>query len=237
MRASAIALMTAGLAVGSTLTAITQSPAQVIRGGARTCHEVALTFDLCPVRHGTGYDAPLIDFLIQHKIPATFFPSGRWVLKHDAEMRHLLAVPFFEMGTHGQVHAHLTKLDERRQATEIVGAVNLLRTRYGIRALLFRPPYGEFNDTTLAVVKHLGLHLILWSVLSGDPDPSLSANRILAYLASSSRAGSLILFHANGKGVHTREVVERLTQEVLPERGLTPVTVTKLLACRPQVKR
>jgi len=197
---------------------------------------VALTFDLCPVRNGTGFDAPLIDYLIGHKIPATFFASGRWIRKHDAAMKELLAVPFFEMGTHGLVHAHLTKLDEKQQEKEIVGAVNLLKARYGIRAPLFRPPYGEFNDTTLAVVKHLGLRLILYSVVSGDPDPSLSADRILTYLGASTHGGSLIVMHANGKGVHTREVVGRLTQGFLPEHGLTPVTVTELLSCAPEAK-
>jgi peptidoglycan/xylan/chitin deacetylase (PgdA/CDA1 family) len=223
--------MTAQLALCTTFAAVIQSPAQVIRGGARACHEVALTFDLCPVRHGTGYDAPLIDYLVEHKIPATFFASGRWIRKHDPEMKQLLAVPFFEMGTHGQVHAHLTKLNESQQEAEITGAVDLLRARYGIHARLFRPPYGEYNDTTIAVANHLGLRLILYSVVSGDPDPSLSADRILAYLTAYTHGGSLIVMHANGKGVHTREVVDSLTQEVFPKKGLTPVTVTELLSC------
>ncbi|MEK7293829.1 MAG: hypothetical protein AAB049_02520, partial [Nitrospirota bacterium] len=38
--------------------------AQVIRSGTPSCQAVALTFDLCPVRQGTGYDAELIDYLI-----------------------------------------------------------------------------------------------------------------------------------------------------------------------------
>ena len=52
--------------------------AQVIKSGAPSCKAVALTFDLCPVRQGTGYDAALVDYLIEHKIPATFFASGKW---------------------------------------------------------------------------------------------------------------------------------------------------------------
>lgn len=210
--------------------------AQVIRGGTPSCQAVALTFDLCPVRQGTGYDAALVDYLIEHKIPATFFASGRWIQKHDAEMKQLLAVPFFEMGTHGQVHAHLAALDEEAQQTEIIGAVDLLKTRYGVRAPLFRPPYGEFNDLTVEVVRKLGLQFILWNVVSGDPDPSLSADKMLAHLTASIRGGSTIVFHANGKGVHTREVVETLTQEVFPKQRLKPVTVTELLACVPQAK-
>jgi len=210
--------------------------AQVIRGGTPSCQAVALTFDLCPVRQGTGYDAELIDYLIEHKIPATFFASGRWIGKHDAEMKQLLAVPFFEMGTHGQVHTHLAALDEEAQRAEIIHVVDLLKTRYGVTAPLFRPPYGEYNDLTVEVVRKLGLQFILWNVVSGDPDPSLPAEKILTHLTASTRGGGVIVFHANGKGKHTREVVDTLTQEFFPKQGLKPVTVTELLACVPRAK-
>ncbi len=210
--------------------------AQVVKGGAPSCQAVALTFDLCPVRQGTGYDAELIDYLIEHNIHATFFASGRWIDKHDPEMKTLLAVPFFEMGTHGQAHAHLASLDEEHQRAEIIRAVDLLKTRYGVAAPLFRPPYGEFNDLTVEVVRKLGLQFILWNVVSGDPDPSLPAEKILAHLTASIRGGGMVVFHANGKGKHTREVVETLSQEFLPTQGLKPVTVTELLACVPQAK-
>ncbi|MFO0766854.1 MAG: polysaccharide deacetylase family protein [Nitrospiraceae bacterium] len=68
--------------------------AQVIKTGSPGCPAVALTYDLCPVRTASGFDVELIDFLIEHKIPATFFMSGRWMAKHEAEVRKLLAVPF-----------------------------------------------------------------------------------------------------------------------------------------------
>ncbi len=235
-----VRLLHAALAVVAGLSSLlllsSDGAAQVIRGGTPSCQTVALTFDLCPVRQGTGYDAALIDYLVEHKIPATFFASGRWIKQHDREMKQLLAVPFFEMGTHGQVHAHLAALDEGQQQAEINGPVDLLKARYGVRAPLFRPPYGEFNDVTVDVVKQLGLQFILWNVVSGDPDPSLSSDKMLAHLTASTSGGSLIVFHANGKGVHTREVVDGLAQEFLPKRGLTPVTVTELLSCAPQAK-
>ncbi|MGH7229774.1 MAG: polysaccharide deacetylase family protein, partial [Nitrospiraceae bacterium] len=58
---------------------------EVIKSGPRACKGMALTFDLCPVREGSGYDQPLIDLLKEKRIPATFFLSGRWMAKHDAE--------------------------------------------------------------------------------------------------------------------------------------------------------
>lgn len=203
--------------------------AQVIRSGSTGCKAVAFTFDMCPVRDGSGYDAPLIEMLIEHRIPSTFFLSGRWVATHDAETRALLAVPFFEIGTHGQVHDHLPLLDRDRQRREIEEAVKLVQARYGYHASLFRPPYGEYDDTTVEVVRALGLRFILWNAVSGDPDPSLSRARMLERLHATVRNGSVIVFHANGKGRHTRAVVEDLYRELAATQGLQPVTVSTLL--------
>lgn len=202
--------------------------AQVIRSGPTGCRAVAFTFDMCPVRQGSGYDAPLIAMLIERQIPATFFLSGRWVETHDAETRALLAVPFFEVGTHGQIHAHLPLLEQDHQLREIEDAVKLLETRYDHYARLFRPPYGEYNDTTVETAQALGLRFILWNAVSGDPDPRLSRGRMLKHLHHAVHDGSVIVFHANGKGRHTRGVVEQFARD-LTAKGLKPVTVSQLL--------
>ena len=203
--------------------------AQVIKDGSSSCKAVALTFDMCPVLEGSGYDAPLIDLLVERHIPATFFLSGRWIVKHEAEVKKLLAVPFFEIGTHGQVHAHLPGLDAARQRAEIIGPVAFLERQFGYRGLLFRPPYGEYDDTTVEVAHALGLRFILWNVVSGDPDPQLSQTRMLDELRTRVRRGSIIVFHANGKGRHTRAVIDELSRELGQQKDLQLVTVTELL--------
>lgn len=209
--------------------------AQVIKSGPPSCPGVALTFDLCPVGKGTGYDQALIDYLIDQKIPATFFMSGKWIKKHDLHVRALLQIPFFEIGTHGDVHAHLPLYSADEQKQEILGPVRLLKTNYGHHATLFRPPYGEFNDDTVNVARALGLQFILWNVVSGDPDPTLTAIQIEDQLKRSVRMGSVIVMHANGKGMHTHEVVQDLHQHILPKRNLTPMTMSDLLICNGQV--
>jgi peptidoglycan/xylan/chitin deacetylase (PgdA/CDA1 family) len=205
--------------------------AQVIKSGPSSCPGVALTFDLCPVRNGTGYDQALIDYLIEQKIPATFFMSGRWIAKHDRQVKALLQVPFFEVGTHGEVHAHMPFHSAEEQEQEILGPVRLLKAKYNHDAKLFRPPYGEFNDDTVNVTRSLGLQFILWDVVSGDPDPTLTANQIEGRLKRFVRKGSVIVMHANGKGKHTHEAVQDLQTHLLPERHLTPMTVSNLLNC------
>lgn len=205
--------------------------AQVIKAGPPSCPAVALTYDLCPVRTASGFDRELIDFLIANKIPATFFMSGRWMTRHDAEVKELLAVPFFEVGTHGEVHAHLPTHEMEEQQREIQGPVRVLKTKYGRSTTLFRPPYGEYNDQTVEAVKDLGLRFILWNIESGDPDPTLTADAILARVQKRMKPGSVIVLHANGKGKHTREVTETLATTLLPAKGLTPMTVSDLLRC------
>lgn len=110
-----------------------------------------------------------------------------------------------------------------------------MKTKYDRRAPLFRPPYGEYNAETVDLVKALGLRFILWSVVSGDPDPALSADQIERRLSRLTKQGSIIVMHANGKGAHTYEVVTRLYEQILPQRHLTPMTVSDVLTCAPAV--
>jgi len=205
--------------------------AQVIKSGPSSCPGIALTFDLCPVRKGPGFDQALVDYLVQHRIPATFFMSGKWIAKHEAEVEQLLGIDYFEVGTHGEVHAHLPMHNAGEQREEIHRPVRFLHERYAHDATLFRPPYGEYNDTTVDVVKQLGLRFIQWNIESGDPDPTLSAEHILARIEKRAKPGSIVVLHANGKGKQTKEVIERLTADVLPRKALKPMTVSDLLAC------
>lgn len=203
-------------------------PPPVVRTGVTGCKRIALTFDLCPVRDPHGFDDRLVELLVTTRTPATFFPSGRWMTKHDDHVAELLAVPFFELGTHGATHAHLKKLNAAGQEEEIASAVKQLADAHGTSAVLFRPPYGEFDATTERVAAALGQKVVLWSAVSGDPVPSVSADRMLATLKPQLRDGTIIVMHANGKGVHTRELVEKLLPAIAAA-GLTPVTVGELL--------
>lgn len=112
-----------------------------------------------------------------------------------------------------------------------MGPVRLLKKKYGRPTILFRPPYGEYNDVTVEAVKALGLRFILWNLESGDPDPTLSADAILSRVHKRLKPGSVIVLHANGKGKHTREVTEALTEQLLGEKGLRAMTVSDLLRC------
>lgn len=227
-----VALFSLIAGVGALCFHVTRTEARLLASGPASCNGVALTFDLCPVRDPPGFDAGLTALLEETRTPATFFMSGRWLLRHESEARSLARVPFFELGTHGFAHAHLPTLDEPGQREEIGRAVTLLRDRLGVTARVFRPPYGEYDEWTERVIEALGLRGVTWSVVSGDPDPALTAKEILDRIARRLRPGSLVIFHANGKGHQTRAVVQTLVERVLPGKGLRPMTVDELLECR-----
>ena len=210
-----------------------RAAAQLVRAAGPACPAIAITFDMCPVRTG-GFDAPLIETLRARRIPATFFLSGRWMQRHERELDALLGVPFFEIGTHGETHAHLRRLGAAGQREEILAPIEWLRARRGLDSRLFRPPYGEHDEVTLRLARELGLRVVLWSAVSGDPDPHLTAARMAGLLRERLAPGGIVVFHANGKGRHTREALELLYEDLTTRRGLRPLTVSELLeACPP----
>lgn len=229
-RVAALLLATLAVAGGTARVSAraADAPPPVVRSGVTGCGRISLTFDLCPVRDAHGYDEKLVELLATTHTPATFFASGRWMAKHEDRVAELLAVPFFELGTHGATHAHLRTLSADAQEKEIAAAVALLAAKRGTSPTLFRPPYGEYDATTARVAAALGQTVVLWSAVSGDPSPASSAAHMLAALKPQLRDGAIVIMHANGRGVHTRELLGNLLPAIAAA-GLTPVTVGELL--------
>ena len=93
---------------------------------------------------------------------------------------------------------------------------------------LFRFPYGACNRESLNAVGDAGLIAIQWDVSSGDPIKGLSASKMAEEVLRNIRPGSIVLFHANGRGWHTAEALRVIVPE-LKRRGYQFVTVTDLL--------
>jgi peptidoglycan/xylan/chitin deacetylase (PgdA/CDA1 family) len=97
--------------------------------------------------------------------------------------------------------------------------------------MLFRPPYGEYNDETVRQAESAGQTLVMWSIVSGDPDPKLPADRIVADVVSRAKNGSVIIFHANGRGWHDDDVVPAVYQTLVETKHFTADTVSELRNC------
>ena len=210
---------------------------------------IALTFDLCESdRDHAGYDGRVVDFLRAEGVKATFFAGGKWLESHPERAQQLIADPNFEIGSHGLRHRDLTRADDKTIAEEIElteAAFVRAREAWHARACaaglgqapgaeqermtLMRFPYGRCNAKALAAVAAAGQLAIQWDVVTGDPDPHVTAKGIANTILTHAHPGAIVVAHANGRGRNTAAGLA-LALPKLREQGYQFVTVSELLA-------
>jgi len=189
---------------------------------------VALTFDACATRtQGYGFDRAVYDILKREGVPVTIFVSGRWVEMHGDEMKELAADPHVAFGDHSYQHPHMRTLPVARIGQEIDQTEAAL-ARYGKKSVAFRPPFGEWNRRMIEVAKEKGLPTVTWDVVSGDPSARTSRVRLVNNVLGKARAGSIVIFHINGRGRKTAEALPEILR-ALKARGLRFVSLSELL--------
>ena len=203
-----------------------------IYNGDREKPYVALTFDLCQKPElPSWFDQGIYDVLTQYDVPATFFMGGDWMRTHVNETLLLASNPKFELGNHSWSHPDLPGLSEEIISKEIVKTQDLLYQLTGRQARLFRLPAGLYDDLTLSVIAWQGLYTIQWDVETGDPDPTIDAERMNWAVQTRVQNGSIIM-HANGRGWHTAEALPGMIAN-LQSQGYRLVTVSQLLGLEP----
>jgi peptidoglycan/xylan/chitin deacetylase (PgdA/CDA1 family) len=101
--------------------------------------------------------------------------------------------------------------------------------RYGKKSVAFRPPFGEWNRRLVEVAQQKGLPTVTWDVVSGDPSAHTTAPRLVRNVLDRTRAGSIVIFHINGRGRKTAEALPEILR-TLRDRGLRFVFLSDLLA-------
>lgn len=212
---------------------------------------VALTFDLCEQPFEiSGYQGGIVDFLRSNRIKATFFLGGKWMLSHRERAQQLMTDPLFEVANHTWEHRNLRTVSGQALVDEIRNAQlayeqvrDELRGRQCIRSAsgtfaheqaprrlgLFRFPYGACSPAALNEAAHQGLTPVQWDVSSGDPTFGQSALAIGRQVLANVQPGSIVLFHANGRGWHTDGALPAVIAG-LKARGYEFATVSELLA-------
>lgn len=204
-----------------------------IYNGDRDKPYVALTFDLCQKpEYPAWFDEGIYDVLTSYDVPATFFMGGDWMRTHVDETLLLASNPKFELGNHSWSHPDLPGLSEATISSEIIKTQDLLYELTGRQAKLFRLPAGLYDDLTLSVIAWNGLYTIQWDLETGDPDPTIDAERMNWAVRERVQNGSIIIMHANGRGWHTAEALPQMI-EYLQGQGYTLVTVSQLLGLEP----
>lgn len=161
---------------------------------------VYLTFDDGPIPEATPF---ILDTLDKFNAKATFFMVGENAVKYP----HLLEEVRrrgHQVGNHtynhlsGMRHFTWTYLANIKKADEI------LHTK------LFRPPHGWIRTVQYRVLRHVGIKVVMWDVVTRDYSRLLTANDVLHNVKRYTRPGSIITFHDSLKSI------EKL-KHVLPE--------------------
>jgi peptidoglycan-N-acetylglucosamine deacetylase len=196
--------------------------------GSRKVNKIALTFDACPSSTHGGYDDQVVRTLVDSNVSATFFLSGRWILKHKLETKHLSSIPFFEIGNHSYNHPHCLNIQDDSIRKELQLTEKVLTNITGISLKLFRPPFGEIDARIECIAQELGFNTIMFDVASGDPDSTITKGRLVKYVCTRAKNGSIIIMHVNGRGWHTAEALPEIIQ-ALRKKGFVFVKVSDLL--------
>jgi peptidoglycan-N-acetylglucosamine deacetylase len=124
---------------------------------------VALTFDDGP---GASTDQ-VIAILEDAGVAATFFNIGINASAQPGDVR-AEATQRFLVGNHTWSHPDLKTLDATQQASEIDRASAEQTQLLGSPPCFFRPPYGNYNSTTLSLAQARDLSVWIWSVDTED---------------------------------------------------------------------
>jgi peptidoglycan/xylan/chitin deacetylase (PgdA/CDA1 family) len=178
--------------------------------GSRMEKKIALTFDACPSSIRGGFDSSIVQTLVDSGVPATFFLSGRWIMKHRQEAKRLASVPNFELGNHSYSHPHCIHISDDSVQHELQQTELLLKNISKTSSHLFRPPYVETDERIKRITQNLGLVTVMYDLSSGDPDSTISQEHLIRYVVSHARNGSIIVMHVNGRGWYTAEVLPEI---------------------------
>ncbi|MCW2636272.1 MAG: polysaccharide deacetylase family protein [Blastococcus sp.] len=157
---------------------------------------VALTFDDGP---GASTDA-ILQILDSAGVAATFFNIGVNETVRPSTVRAEAARGYL-LGSHSWSHPDLTTLSSSAQALEMDRTTAEQVSLVGSPPCFFRPPYGSYNSTTLALAQARNMKVFNWSVDTEDwkaagSGSSSWVNRIISLAqAGGSQSHPVVLMH------------------------------------------
>ncbi|KAA0550005.1 polysaccharide deacetylase family protein [Bacillus sp. BGMRC 2118] len=171
---------------------------------------VVLTFDDGPGK----YTEELLDILQKKQVKAVFFWQSRLVYS-NRPWKRLLADGHI-LGSHAHNHKNLTKLNREEQYHQLYSSKLIVEKVTGTEITYFRPPFGQYNEDTMKILKDLGMTPVMWDISSYDwelKEPKRITSNILDHV----QEGSIILLH------ELEQTVEALPSiiEGIREKGLS----------------
>lgn len=169
---------------------------------------IYLTFDDGPIPEITPW---VLDLLEDYSAKATFFCIGENVEKHPEIFRSILEKEH-AVGNHTYNHLNGWKTGkavyiENTQKTQQVFTTN----KFFPETKFFRPPYGKIMNAQARELVEQDYKIVMWDVISGDYDHSISADKCYRNVINNAAAGSTIVFHDSEKAFkNLREVLPKV---------------------------
>jgi len=175
--------------------------------------EIYLTFDDGPHATVTNF---VLNELKKYNAEATFFCIGNMVVKHPEVYRRIIDEGH-AVGNHSFNHLNGFKTKDKIYVDDVLEA-----SKY-IDSNLFRPPYGRIKSFQAKVLTQLQkpYKIIMWTVLSGDFDNTISPQRCLENVIFKISNGAIVVFHDSEKAAERMMYALPKVLKSLSDKGYT----------------
>lgn len=153
--------------------------------------QIAISFDAA---WGNDDTETLINIMKEYGVRSTFFVVGAWVDKYPESVKQL-ADAGHRIENHSNTHPYMTQLSSGQMCDEITTCNEKIKAITGRTPTLFRPPYGDYNNSVIEAVQAQNMYAIQWSVDSLDWKDTATAESICERVTSRVKNGSIVLFH------------------------------------------
>lgn len=185
--------------------------------------QVALSFDAA---WGNEDTATILEILAKHNVKVTFFMTGGWIEKYPDDVKAIAAAGH-DLGNHSENHKQMSKLSKEECIAELKKPHDKVKELTGKDMTLFRPPYGDYNNTLIAAAKETGYYTIQWDVDSLDWK-DYGVDSIINMVVNNKHLGngSIILCHNGAK--FTADALEKMITG-LQKKGYEIVPISQLI--------
>lgn len=173
---------------------------------------------------GSANTEGILEILDRYDVKTTFFLVGFWAEKYPELVQELVARGH-EVGNHSATHPHMSQLSAAQIREELRKASDLVESITGKPTTLFRPPYGEYNDTVVRVSREEGYECVQWNVDSLDWK-NLGTDNMVQKCTKEVNPGDIVLFHNDSK--YILEALPKIL-EYYTQAGYKIIPVSQLL--------
>jgi peptidoglycan/xylan/chitin deacetylase (PgdA/CDA1 family) len=182
-------------------------------------NEVFLTFDDGPTLEITEF---VLSELKKYNAKATFFCIGKNIKKQSNTFNKIISEGH-AIGNHTQNHLQGWKTNNQKYLKSVLECENIIANwpQKVNNSKLFRPPYGKIRKSQARNLLKNGYKIIMWDVLSGDFDSSISNERCLQNVLKNTRNGSIIVFHDSVKAAEKIKYALPRVLKALSDKGFS----------------